>query len=265
LAVYYRKFVHNYGSVAVPLTTLLKKDDFSWTRRPPRLLPHSRLRLPRPRSWPCQTSPRSLSSSVMPHPMVLGRCSFKKGTYDRLLQSTRGTRHHALAAYEPELIDMVHVVRHWRSYLWGHRFLVKTDHYSLKYLLDQSLATILQHHLVGKLLGFDFTVKYKSDATNTVADTLPRHHTEEGVLLALSTPRFDSIDRLHQAQHTDPALVALREAISVDSRQAPCIVVDDMIQFARRLYIPPSRRRHDSVCQATTSRRAPPWSRRSWW
>jgi hypothetical protein len=27
-------------------------------------------------------------------------------------------------------------VRHWRSYLWGRRFVVKTDHYSLKYLLD---------------------------------------------------------------------------------------------------------------------------------
>jgi hypothetical protein len=45
--------------------------------------------------------------------------------------------------------------------LWGRRFLVKTDHYSLKYLLDQRLATIPQHHWVGKLLGFDFAVEYK--------------------------------------------------------------------------------------------------------
>jgi hypothetical protein len=44
-------------------------------------------------------------------------------------------RHRALAGYERELIGLVHVVRHWRPYLWGRRFLVKTDHYSLKYLL----------------------------------------------------------------------------------------------------------------------------------
>jgi hypothetical protein len=55
-------------------------------------------------------------------------------------------RHRALAAYERELIGLVHAVRHWHPYLWGRRFIVKTDHYRIKYLLDQSLATIPQHH-----------------------------------------------------------------------------------------------------------------------
>ena len=54
-------------------------------------------------------------------------------------------RHVKLAAYESELIGLVQSVRHWRPYLWGRRFLVRTDHYSLKYLLFQRLSTIPQH------------------------------------------------------------------------------------------------------------------------
>jgi len=55
------------------------------------------------------------------------------------------TCHVKLAAYERELIGLVQAVRHWRPYLWGRRFLIRTDHYSLKYLLDQRLSTIPQH------------------------------------------------------------------------------------------------------------------------
>jgi hypothetical protein len=50
--------------------------------------------------------------------------------------------HLKLAAYECELIGLVQAVRHWRPYLWGHRFLVRTDHFSLKFLLDQRLSTM---------------------------------------------------------------------------------------------------------------------------
>jgi len=55
------------------------------------------------------------------------------------------SRHIKLVAYEHELIGLAQAVRHWRPYLWGRRFLVRTDHYSLKFLLDQRLSTVPQH------------------------------------------------------------------------------------------------------------------------
>jgi hypothetical protein len=54
--------------------------------------------------------------------------------------------HHAkLTAYERELIGLVKAVKHWWSYLWTRPFVVRTDHFSLKYLLDQRLSTIPQY------------------------------------------------------------------------------------------------------------------------
>jgi hypothetical protein len=152
-------------------------------------------------------------------------------------------RHRSLAAYELELIGLVLAVRHWRPYLWGRRFVVKTDHYSLKYLLDQRLATIPQHHWVGKLLGFDFCVEYKSGATNTVADALSRRDTDEdgtGTLQAISAPRFDFISRLRHAQATEPALAAIHDEVRAGTRTDPWAVGDDMVLYDRRLYIPPA-------------------------
>ncbi|WVZ68005.1 hypothetical protein U9M48_017002 [Paspalum notatum var. saurae] len=53
-------------------------------------------------------------------------------------------RHLKLAAYERELIGLVQAVRHWHPYLWGRPFVVQTDYYSLKFLLDQRLSTVLR-------------------------------------------------------------------------------------------------------------------------
>jgi hypothetical protein len=147
-------------------------------------------------------------------------------------------RHRALAADERELIDLVQAVRHWRPYLLGRHFIVKTDHFSLKYLLDQRLATIPQHHWVGKLLGFDFEVEYRSGATNTVADTLSKRDTEEGGLLAVTAPHFNFIERLRQAQATNPALVAIYDEIRAGTRKAPWSMVGGMVAMEGCLYIP---------------------------
>ena len=51
---------------------------------------------------------------------------------------------------------------------------MKTDHQSLKYLLDQKLNTALQHKWMTKLMGLDYEIQYKKETENQVADALSR-------------------------------------------------------------------------------------------
>jgi hypothetical protein len=53
--------------------------------------------------------------------------------------------HAKLATYEREPIGLVQKVCHRWPYLWGREFVVRTEHYRLKFLLDQCLLTIPQH------------------------------------------------------------------------------------------------------------------------
>jgi len=241
LAGYYRKFVHGYGEIAAPLTALLKKEGFAWTDEATAAFTALKtavtsapvLALPdfgRPFTVECDASSSGFGAVLIQdkHPVAF---------FSRPV----APRHRSLTAYERELIGLVHAIRHWRPYLWGRRFTVKTDHYSLKYLLDQRPATIPQHHWVGKLLGFDFAVEYKPGAQNTVADALSRRDSDcadtDGTVLALSAPRFDFFDRLRQAQSTEPALVALRDEVTAGTRGHPWAVRDGLLSYGGRIYL----------------------------
>jgi hypothetical protein len=92
---------------------------------------------------------------------------------------------------------------------------------------------------VGKLLGFDFSVEYKTGDTNTVADALSRRDTEEAVAMAVSGPHFDFVDRLRQATSSDPTLVALKDELTTGTRANPWSLIDGLMAFKGRLYIPP--------------------------
>jgi hypothetical protein len=196
LAGYYRKFIHNYGAKAAPLTSLLKKEGFSWGAEAAAAFDDLKAAVMAAPvlAMPDFAKPFVVECDASSH--GFGAVLIQEGHPIAYFSRPVAPRHRALAAYERELIGLVQAVRHWRPYLWGRRFSVKTDHYSLKYLLDQRLATIPQHHWVGKLLGFDFSVEYKPGAANAVADALFRRDTEDGVLLALVVPRFDFLDCL---------------------------------------------------------------------
>ena len=49
-----------------------------------------------------------------------------------------------LSTYEKELLALAIAVKHWRPYLLGRRFRVRTNHKSLKFLLEQQVTTEMQ-------------------------------------------------------------------------------------------------------------------------
>jgi hypothetical protein len=110
------------------------------------------------------------------------------------------------------------VLRHCRPYLWGRHFLVRTNHYSLKFLL-------------GKLLGFDFAVEYKPGSPNIIIDTLLCHNVDVVSAFLLVTSQFSFIYRIHQANDADPAPVALSEDIQTGRRATPWPILDRMVTF----------------------------------
>ena len=68
-----------------------------------------------------------------------------KGLGAVLMQSNRPLAYHSkvlkgrtlhLSTYEKEFLALVKAVRKWKPYLVGKPFIIKTDHQSLKYLLE---------------------------------------------------------------------------------------------------------------------------------
>lgn len=145
-------------------------------------------------------------------------------------------RHDALAAYERKLIGLVQAIRHWWPYLWGRSFLIWMDHYSLKFLLDQRLATIPQHQWDNKLLGFVFPVEYRPCRLNIVTDALSHCDSDIGASFALSAPHFNLLATVRTTT-SDPTLVALRDQITFGNLGGLWTMVDGLVLFNKRVYV----------------------------
>ncbi|GJR88425.1 retrotransposable element Tf2 [Tanacetum coccineum] len=86
-------------------------------------------------------------------------------------------------------------------------FKIKTDHFSLKYLLDQRLTTPFQAKWLPKLLGFDYEISYKKGSGNIVADALSRvEGSAELNSLILSTITSDLLQKVKDSYVQDSGI-----------------------------------------------------------
>lgn len=156
--------------------------------------------------------------------------------------------HLKIAAYERELIGLVQAVCHWQPYLWGHHFIVHTNHFALKFMLDQRFFIVPQHQWISKLFGFDFSVEYRPDRLNTMADVLSRREQEDPHLAAISAPTFLLYNELRAESQDNTELRKLWDFVVADRGQ-PWRVQDGLILHGSRIFVPSASRTLAPVLQ----------------
>ena len=180
---YYQEFVKNYGRIAAPLTTLLKKDAFSWT-------PEATKAFEKLKDAMCRAP--VLATPDFTKTFIIECDASGNGIGAVLMQDGRPIAFESRPIkgknllkpiYEKEMLAILHALKQWRPYLLGRHFKVKTDHDSLKYFLEQRLSSEEQQKWVTKMLGYDFEIIYKKGKQNVVADALSRKDEDVEVLL----------------------------------------------------------------------------------
>jgi hypothetical protein len=76
--------------------------------------------------------------------------------------------------YDKEMLAIMHSFTKFRQYLVHNKFVVKTDHNSLKYFLEQKDLSEHQHKWVMKVHEFNFDIEYVKGKKKIVADSLSR-------------------------------------------------------------------------------------------
>lgn len=143
-----------------------------------------------------------------------------------------------LSIYEKEFLAIIHVVDKWRSYLLHNQFIIKTDHQSLKYLLEQKISTPVQHKYLTKLLGFDYRIEYKKGVENRVADALSRvtqEMVECNVLTMLKPAWMTEIQASYENDATTQSIIL--ECVTIPYNMSLYLYDDWLLKFKGKLYL----------------------------
>ncbi|GBG86701.1 hypothetical protein CBR_g41764 [Chara braunii] len=185
---YYRTFVKNYSIVAAPLTDLTRLDTpWEWTdeceaafRHPKHALTHYEvLKLPDPDKPFIVTTDASqygigakLAQQEGPKLRPVEYMS-KKMSSQKLAKST----------YEKELYAVYKALTHWRHYLLGRFFILRTDHQTLRWMRTQPVLSDALKRWIEVIEQYDFDPQYLKGEYNEVADALSRRPDFSGALI----------------------------------------------------------------------------------
>ena len=143
-----------------------------------------------------------------------------------------------LSTYEKEMLAIVKAIKKWRPYLLGKPFIVRTDHKSLKYLLEQRITTPAQTRWLPKLLGYDYKIEYKRGPENQGADSLSR--VIEFQFISISQPHADWWSLLQKEIQQDSFYADLAQKHQPSQTGHQLLLRDGVWFKQNKIYLSPS-------------------------
>lgn len=180
MANYYRKFIPKFSVIAIPLNSLTRKNaQFLWTIEHEQAFNRIKQSL---------ANPELLAYPDFSKQFVLTVDASGAGVGSVLSQDdrpiafaskgfTKAERNKA--TIEQELIAIHWSIRHFRHYLYGTHFIVRSDHRPLVYLYNLRETSSKLTRLRLELAEFNFTVEHIKGKNNVVADALSRVHIDD--------------------------------------------------------------------------------------
>nr|CAD1821648.1 unnamed protein product [Ananas comosus var. bracteatus] len=199
LAGYYRRFVKDFGKISKPLHEMLGKGGFKWTEAGLQAFQQLKVAVATAPVLALLDFSAEFIVETDASGMGVGAVLLQEGRPIAFMSKPLSPRNRQLSTYEREMLAIVIAIQKWRPYLIGRHFKVKTDHQSLKYLLEQRVSTPSQQKWISKLMGYDYELVYKKGRENVVADALSRAPS----LQAISAIHTDLLDQIKLSWHQD--------------------------------------------------------------
>lgn len=233
------RFVRHFGILCKPLTDLLRKGTiFIWNQDHQAAFEALKSALT---SAPVLALPNFNQPFVIEtdaNGVGIGAVLMQAGHPLAFLSKSLGPRSQGLSAYEKEYMAIIMVVDHWRSYLQLAEFHIITDQRSLVQLTEQRLHTPWQQKVFTKLLGLQYTIRYRKGPKNKVANALSRFPEPEAQCVAISTATPAWTQTVAASYLKDPLAQDMITKLAIDSTAVPNFTLrDGLLRYKGRLWV----------------------------
>ena len=176
LAGYYRRFIKEFSIIAIPLTSLTKKDK--------KFIQDESCEMSFKKLKECLTTAPVLTLPEGVDGFVIYTDASNQGYGAVLMQNdkvvayaSRQLKVHEknYPTHDLELGAVVFALKVWRHYLYGAKFEFFTDHKSLKYIFTKQYLNLRQRRWLEFIKDYDFSISYHPGKANVVADALSRN------------------------------------------------------------------------------------------